>query len=169
MNSDNPSKPIVYIDMDGTLVDFAGYFKTLELAGEPVPNPADSHPLVFAEAEPMPLALEAVAALHEHFDLYILTTSPWDNPSAPSQKLAWIKKHFGDTPGTPFYKKVIISHNKHLNYGDYLIDDRAHPKFTGTQILFGKTDHPIISGCSDWQEVVDFLFTNHGISQTKLA
>ncbi len=151
------TKPIIYVDMDGTIVDFAGFFEELAATGVQIPDPLDAHPEVFAKAKPMPLAIDALTTLAPHFDLYILTTSPWDNPHAPSQKLAWIKKHFGDGPDSIFYKKVIISHNKHLNHGDYLIDDRVHPKFTGIQILFGKTDHPIIEGCRDWQEVTNFL------------
>ncbi len=40
--------------------------------------------------------------------------------SAWSDKMLWIKRYFGET----FYKKLIITHHKELNIGDYLIDDR---------------------------------------------
>ena len=70
-------KPIIYIDMDGVLVDFTSALtkvppETLEkFAGE-----YDNIPGVFALMDPMPGALEAVDALKEKYDLYILSSSP---------------------------------------------------------------------------------------------
>jgi len=61
--------------------------------------------------EPMPLAIESVKKLAQEYDLYVLSTAPWKNPSAWSDKLEWIP--------------LIISHHKNLNKGDYLIDDRG--------------------------------------------
>jgi len=49
---------------------------------------------------------------------------------------------------------LILSHNKHLNIGDYLIDDRLAngvEKFTGEHIHFGTERFP------DWQSVCDYL------------
>ena len=59
--------------------------------------------------------------LTEHFDVYILSTAPWNNPSAWSDILLWVQKHLGDIA----YKRLILSSNKNLNAGDYLIDDRT--------------------------------------------
>lgn len=39
---------------------------------------------------------EAVHELSKHYDVYILSTAPWKNPSAWSDKINWITKHFGD-------------------------------------------------------------------------
>ncbi|NCG08090.1 MAG: 2-C-methyl-D-erythritol 4-phosphate cytidylyltransferase, partial [Verrucomicrobia bacterium] len=55
------------------------------------------------------------------FDSYILSTAPWGNPTAWSDKLEWVKKHLGEVAK----KRLILSHNKQLNKGDYLIDDRS--------------------------------------------
>jgi 5'(3')-deoxyribonucleotidase len=59
--------------------------------------------------------------LSELFDTYILSTAPWENPSAWSDKLEWVKRHLG----APAHKRLILSHNKHLNAGHYLVDDRS--------------------------------------------
>jgi 5'-nucleotidase len=162
------TKKIVYLDMDGTLVDFKGYFDDLTKRGLNVPEVLDGDLEVFEKANPMKGAIAAINALAPHFDLHILTTSPWDNPLAPSQKLAWIKKHFGDTPGTPFYKKVTIGHNKHLSIGDYLVDDNLHSKFTGTQLHFGLHADGTEKDFPDWQSVVDFLFNEIGLPSIQL-
>ena len=43
------------------------------------------------------LALEAVRKLNEKYDCYILSTDPWNNPSAWSDKVEWITKHLEDS------------------------------------------------------------------------
>ena len=53
--------------------------------------------------------------LHRRYDLYILSTAPWGNPSAWTDKLEWIKKHFdSDRPEGTFYKRLILTHHKNL-------------------------------------------------------
>ena len=82
-------KPIMYIDMDGVLVDFTSALTKVpsemleKFAGE-----YDNIPGVFALMDPMPGALEAVDKLKEKYDLYILSSSPWENPTALGDKLA---------------------------------------------------------------------------------
>ena len=142
----------LYIDMDNVLVDFRSAFSKLskEILEE-YHNRKDEIPGIFSLMEPMPGALEAVAFLSKHFDIYILSTAPWENPSAWSDKLLWIKKHLPEVA----YKRLILSHNKHLNCGDYLIDDRTKngvDKFTGEHIYFGSDGN-----FKNWKEVFDYL------------
>lgn len=149
-------KPIVYIDMDGTLVDFVSAFDRVEpeilrqYEGHP-----DDIPGVFALMDPMPGALEAVEKLRQKYDLYILSSSPWENPTALGDKLAWIKKYFGgDGPENIFFRKVVFSSVKHLSRGDILIDDRTANgagDFQGEHIHFGSKDFP------DWDAVLRHL------------
>ena len=99
-------------------------------------------------------AIESIKKLDKQFDLYILSTAPWDNPNAWKQKRDWIGKYFGDKNKDVFYKKVILSHNKNLNKGDYLIDDRPNngaENFEGEWIKFGSKEFP------DWKTVTKFL------------
>ena len=100
--------------------------------------------------DPMPGALEAYRELVNHYDVYILSTSPWENDTAPGHKLQWVKKHLGQ----PAYKRLILSHHKHLNIGDYLIDDRlanGADRFPGEHIHFGTERFP------DWDAVKGYL------------
>ena len=88
--------------------------------------------------------------LDQKYDLYIATASPWGQPSAASDKIFWVQRHFGET----FAKRVTITHSKHLLIGDYLIDDRKSngaAEFRGEHIHFGQ------SPFSTWKEVVDYL------------
>ena len=73
----------------------------------------------------------------ERYDCYVLSTAPWENPSASSDKVLWIQKYLPKA-----YKRLILSHNKHLNIGDYLIDDRlanGSEKFGGKLLQYGVT------------------------------
>ena len=104
--------------------------------------------------DPMPGATEAVRALKDMgYDLYILSTAPWGNPSAWSDKVAWITKHLDDV----FHKRMIITHCKGLlaaQEDSYLIDDRTGhgaSDFGERHIQFGTADFP------DWTSVVGYL------------
>ena len=83
MLKNNEKKPILYIDMDVTLVDFVSAFDRVEpeILREYDGRP-DDIPGIFALMEPMPGAIEAVEKLRQKYDLYILSSSPWENPTA---------------------------------------------------------------------------------------
>ena len=118
----------------------------------------DEIPGLFSLMEPMPGAIEAVHKLAEVYDVFILSTAPWKNPSAWSDKVEWVKKYFDDnnsSPDTPpFYKRMIITHRKDFVEGDYLIDDRGKngtSEFKGEWIQFGKLPF------NTWNTVLDYL------------
>ncbi len=137
--------------MDGVLVDFESAFPKLDkITMLKYTGRFDEIPNIFSLMEPKKDAIESVNFLIKKFDTYILSTAPWENPSAWSDKLEWIKKYFGKI----FYKRLILSHNKHLNSGDFLIDDskkNGAEKFSGEHILLGSKKFP------DWKSVLDYL------------
>lgn len=143
-------KKTLYIDMDNVLVDFkSGLARASEEDLIKYKGDEDEIPGIFALMDPMPGAVEAFHKLSKHFDTYILSTAPWENPSAWSDKLEWVKKHLG----TPAYKRLILTHHKDLNRGDYLIDDRdknGAKEFQGELIKFDP-DEP------DWPGKVEQL------------
>ncbi|MDP3442030.1 MAG: hypothetical protein Q8T08_04140 [Ignavibacteria bacterium] len=150
-------KKIVYIDMDNVLVDFkTGINKLSEEIKLKYEGNLDDVPGIFKLMEPMPFAIESANRLATQFDLYVLSTAPWKNPSAWSDKLEWIQKYFGAMADSVFYKRLIISHHKNLNRGDYLIDDREKNgarEFEGELIQFGSDKFP------DWISVTDYLIS----------
>ena len=150
------TKPVLYIDMDNTLVDFVTAFPRVgDIAVKEYAGREDDIPGIFALMDPMPGAIEAVHTLAEHYDVYVLSTAPWANPSAWSDKVGWIQRHFGSHDNSVLYKRLILSHHKNLNRGDFLIDDRLHKngadRFSGTAFEFGSDEWP------DWATVVAFL------------
>ena len=149
------SKKIVYVDMDNTIVDFKSGIKRLTMSDtKEYKNRYDDHPYIFTLMDPIKDSIESIKKLDKQYDLYILSTAPWDNPNAWKQKRDWIGKYFGDKKKDVFYKKVILSHNKNLNKGDYLIDDRPNngaEHFEGEWIKFGSNKYP------DWKAVTKFL------------
>lgn len=145
----------MYIDMDNVLVDFpTGIAKLDEKTKQEYAGHYDDVEGIFSLMEPMPMAVEAVHKLAEKYDIYILSTAPWDNPSAWIDKVKWIQKYFGKDENSVLYKRLILSHHKNLNQGDYLIDDRLRngaDKFSGEHIHFGQEKFP------DWQAVLGYL------------
>jgi len=145
---------IVYIDMDGVLVDFQSGIDSLsDNEKEIYEGRYDEVPGIFSKMMPKDGALKAFEKLSNSFEVYILSTAPWDNPSAWTDKLLWVKKYLG----TQAHKKLILSHNKHLNAGDFLIDDRianGADRFRGEHIHFNSEDHPQFK---DWNGVLDYI------------
>ena len=144
-------KKILYIDMDNVVVDFASAFDKVDpVLLEKYKNDPDEIPGIFSLMNPMPGAIESIELLNKQYDIYFLSTAPWNNPSAWSDKLLWIQKYFPKIG----CKKLILSHNKHLNMGDYLIDDRlanGADQFKGTHLHFGQ------AGMEGWKEVLKKL------------
>lgn len=144
-------KKILYIDMDNVLVDFrSGLNKVDEATKQAYEGHLDDIPGLFDLMEPMPGAIDAVHRLAQYYDCYILSTAPWGNPSAWSDKVRWVTTHLDDL----FHKRLIISHHKELLHGDYLIDDRPKngaKEFLGKWIQFGSPEFP------NWKSAVDYL------------
>ena len=141
----------VFIDMDNVLVDFqSGLDQVSEEKKAEYAGRLDEIPGLFALMKPMPGAIEAVHELQKHYDLFILSTAPWKNPSAWSDKVEWVTKYLDDV----FHKRLIISHHKDLCQGDYLIDDRRKngtSEFAGEWIEFGSEQFP------NWESVLKYL------------
>jgi len=141
------SKQILYIDMDGVLVDFDD---TINKYKEVCEKPHREVPWIFSVMQPMPGAVEAWYKLSWIFDCYILSTPPWRNPVAWQDKRIWVEKHFGESA----YKKLILTHRKDLAIGDYLIDDRTSngaKDFQGKFIQFGTPKFP------NWDAILLYL------------
>jgi 5'(3')-deoxyribonucleotidase len=148
-------KKTLYIDMDNTLVDFRARLQAVDPSVRAQYREADEIPGLFALMPPMPGALDAYRELADLFDTYILTTTPWDNPSAAQHKVEWVQLHLGRGEHTPAHKRLIMSHHKHLNRGDFLVDDRPHhngaDRFDGEVVAFGSPQFP------DWPTVTIYL------------
>lgn len=147
-------KKRLYFDMDGVLVNFeSALAKQDEQTLKEYEGRYDEIPGLFGQMLPMDGAVDAVHRLNEHYDCYILSTAPWKNPSAWSDKVLWVTRYLDDV----FHKRMVITHCKNLCKGDILIDDRGKngtSEFEGEWIEFGSEKFP------NWQSVLDYLLPN---------
>ena len=155
-------KKMVYVDMDGTLVRFPKTKREVhpdfrqectEWCEKTGKHHSDCEG-IFKALEPMNGAPQAVCQLMERYEVYILSTAPWANISAWSDKRSWVADHLPWFPR----KRLILTHRKDLNRGDYLIDDRPNNgarEFGAHEgqewIHFGSRKFP------DWESVLDYL------------
>lgn len=141
--------------MDNVLVDFkTGIKKLSEDMKIKYEGNLDDVPGIFSLMEPMPYAIDSIHTLNTKYDIYVLSTAPWLNSSAWQHKVEWIQKYFGKNKDSILYKKLILTHHKNLNLGDYLIDDRTKngaDRFMGEHIHFGTERFP------NWQVVTNYL------------
>lgn len=158
-------KPILYIDMDGVVVEFPETIdkvpiairdKCAEWCDKNNKHHSD-YPGLFSYLYPKNGAIEAIVTLKEKYSILLLSSAPWGNISSWSDKRIWVERYL------PMLgrKCLVLSHRKDLNRGRFLIDDREHNgaasfgDYDGQEwIHFG---HGYFSG---WSIVVDYLMKN---------
>ncbi|WP_072804159.1 5' nucleotidase, NT5C type [Rhodococcoides yunnanense] len=149
------AKRILYIDLDNTLVNFQSGIDRADPADlVTYQGDLDEVPHIFSRMDPIEGALDAYRTLAAVFDTYILSTAPWKNPSAWHDKVLWVQKHLGLEDGSVAYKRLILSHHKNLNRGDFLVDDRdknGASEFEGEWLRYGEQPY------ETWDEVTAYL------------
>lgn len=174
----------ILIDQDNTIADFIGGFQKLWRAKYPkeifVPTeqyksyrivehyPPElkkkiesiyTNPGFMSGLEPIKGSIEAVSEMmNERHEVYICT-SPLGAYERVIEKYQWVEKYFG----RDFTKRIILTKNKALVRGDFLIDDHAPPQSTlaptWEHIIFDQPYNRSIAGrrlrrWGDWREVL---------------
>lgn len=142
---------ILYVDLDNVMVNFQSGIDKLD--NDTIINyegRLDEVPHIFSMMDPVEDAIESYELLCKKYDTYILSTSPWENPTAWHDKLNWVKNNIGLSA----YKRLILTHNKHLNRGDYLIDDRLK---NGADRFQGELIHFLSDRFPNWKSVINYL------------
>lgn len=144
---------IIYIDMDDVLCDYTGAYNCAINTVPEIGYPQSQYGF-YAGLAVIEGAIEALQkfATSNQYDPYILTAPSTNNPLCYTEKRVWVEKFCGPE----FIEKLIISPNKGLLKGDYLIDDNIHGRgqesFDGMLIHFGSVTYP------DWQSIINFFF-----------
>lgn len=140
---------VILIDMDQTLADFVGSWKKIWNTKHPdrliTEDPTEflledayfgfakeeevreiyHSPEFYINLEPLPGALEAIKQMEAvGLDLFICS-SPASANSSYTEKADWVEMHLG----REWVKKLILTRDKTMVHGDYLIDDK--PSITG--------------------------------------
>jgi 5'-nucleotidase len=137
----------ILIDLDGVLADWGkAYGESLDAYGAEasgIPRHAQQttfdlnagrterekaiiaavmvEPGFYRRLELIPGAKEALKAMDEAGHDVRICTSPWvANPTCASDKLNWVAAHYGSR----WASRVIITTDKTLVFGDYLVDDK---------------------------------------------
>jgi|TARA_B100000768_G_C11251655_1_gene364360 5'(3')-deoxyribonucleotidase len=150
------NKKIIYVDLDGVIVNLLGYIdkqytaEQVNKIGYGTIIDRDSRP--FYKAEPIEGALDAIELLNESdkYDVFLLSTAPWANEDAWTAKRVWVEKYLGFSMN----RRLILTHRKDLLKGDYLIDDRPNngaDAFEGELLKFGQGEY------KDWNAVLNYL------------
>lgn len=138
--------------MDDVLCDYTTYHSKALAQNPKIPYPQSQYGF-FRSLPPIRDSIESVKYLNKQkiFDVYVLTAPSIKNPLCYIEKRLWIEDYLG----LEMVRKFIISPNKGLNKGDYLIDDnlsgRGQENFEGNLIHFGSTEY------SNWQKVLDYF------------
>lgn len=150
--SDIAMKKIIYIDMDGVLCDFNGGYAEYKKKNPVIQYPQSQYGF-FRRLKPIKDAIESVDFLNaqKQFDIYFLSAPSVKNPLSYTEKRLWIEDFFN----VEMANKLILSSNKGLNKGDYLIDDcdsgKGQEDFEGKLLLFGGDEFP------DWKTIIGYF------------
>ena len=141
----------IYIDMDNVLCDYQTAWENSMIDNPDILYPQSQYGF-FRDLEPINSALFMFKRLSDNFDVWILTAPSVQNPMCYTEKREWVGKHLGFEAA----KRLILSPDKSLLIGDYLIDDiedgRAKQnQFKGTQIVYGNDKYP------DWFAVMEYF------------
>ena len=135
--------------MDGVLCDFYGGARK-EMKDNPVQKFPQSKWGFFLGLKEIPNAINSINLLKEKYDVWILTRPSFQNLNCYTEKAKWVLDHLGED----MLKKMIISGDKSLVKGDYLIDDQNNAnqsKFEGEWLEFGSDKF------SNWKSITDYL------------
>lgn len=140
-------RKVLYIDLDGVVVDYAGSYN--QLINPEIEKAEQGY---FLNMLPIEGAVESVKELMNCglYEVYFLSTAPWRNPYSLMEKRIWIEQYFGEEA----YKRLILTHRKDLCVGDYLIDDRTKNgagEFKGELLQYGTDAYP------NWERVLSYL------------
>ena len=146
-------RKLLYIDLDGVVADFVSAMNVHPLRHEPpFHEDPDTIPGLFRNLKPIKDAIKSVNKLLslDKYEVYFLSTAPWGNTSAWTDKRIWLEEQFGEK----INRKLILTHRKDLVKGDILIDDRPNngaKDFEGEWIHFDSDTYP------NWGIILNYL------------
>lgn len=148
---ENKKKKLLF-DQDGVLADFMKRYNMIESRYSGDIKFPQSQVGFFSRLEPINGAIEAFEKLQNcgKYKCYILTRPSIKNIHCYTEKAEWIREYLGED----MLENMIISCDKSMVKGDYLIDDvtvHGQTEFEGEHIHFGQEEFP------NWDSVLNYL------------
>lgn len=146
------TQKIVYVDMDDVLCDFTQMYNASKERHPEIEYP-HSVPETFLNLAPIDGAIEGFRALSANpaLDVYILSAPSVFNSHSYTEKRLWVERHLGLDAA----HRLILSTHKHLNHGDFLVDDQVdghgQEKFSGELLHFGSERFP------NWSSIIHHI------------
>lgn len=155
---------ILYVDMDDVMADF------YKAARDPNTGKVREERMFdncfFLNLDPVPGAQKAVFQLEKMgFDIYVLSQPFALLPESYQEKVEWVQRYFPQLTN-----KIILTQNKGLNVGHYLIDDNVKKwsiKFSnngGTFVHFpygGYNLEEMEDPEKAWSQIIEFFKTEN--------
>jgi 5'(3')-deoxyribonucleotidase len=114
----------------------------------------------FADLAVMPDAPRVLAALQQHYEIFIASAA-MEVPNSFNAKFHWLARHFPFIP----HSHIVFCGDKSILRADFLIDDnpRQLGLFSGTGILYDAPHNAAITGYTrvrNWQEIETLFLAN---------
>lgn len=90
---------------------------------------------------------KAYEILIENYNVYIVADAPTNNYEYTEKVQNWVEEYIS----APAYNHIIFTNQRHLLYGDYMIDLSPDKNFMGTVIDYGTDEF------KTWEEVITFF------------
>jgi len=103
--------------------------------------------LVDPRRQPAASAQKAVRLLTETYTVYFVAPSTSADPSAYAATLSWMEEYVS----VPAYDRVVFTNQRHLLYGDYLIEAHETPDAMATSLLYGSDTF------KTWDDIIDYF------------
>lgn len=136
----------VFVDMDGVLCNYRKRYREC-LQNYPENKYPQKEAGFFIKLEEISCAIDGINAIAKHYDTWIATRPSIKNPLCYTEKRIWTEEHLG----IEWVKRLIITPDKSLLIGEYLVDDQPWPNFKGKQLLFGGREYP------SWKSILNKL------------
>jgi hypothetical protein len=100
-----------------------------------------------ADGEPRSSSQKAVRLLIERYQVYFVAPSPSQQTGAYAEASSWLANYFG----VPAWGHTVFTNQRHLLYGDYLIEAEDSGETMATRIAFGGETF------KTWEDVIDYF------------
>ena len=103
--------------------------------------------LMASDQKPASSSQKAVRQLIEHYQVYFVAPAPSSVPAEYAATTSWLEQYIN----VPAWGHTVFTNQRHLLYGDYLIEREETPDAMATSIAFGSDSF------KTWEDIIDYF------------